>query len=108
MELSCNISFSTAVDNNDLDQINVSWFNGSISVTNTTNRNTISTLSGTRQLSFISTLIISPLLDVDNNATFKCQASANSDSEFVGLSEIGDSSVTVSVLQRSELKLKSI
>ena len=107
MELSCTISFSTAVDN-DLDQINVSWFNGSTSISNKTDRLTVSTLSGIRQLLFISTLIISPLLDVDNNAIFKCQASANSDSEFVGPSEIEESSVTISVLQRSELNLLSI
>ena len=105
LELSCNSSFSTAVDNDDLDQINVSWFNGSTGISNKTDRLTVSTLSGIRQLSFISTLIISPLFDVDNNATFKCQASANSDSEFVGPSEIGEGSVSVFVLQRSELNL---
>ena len=104
MELSCSISFSTAVDNNDLDQINVSWFNGSTSISNKTDRLTVSTLSGIRQ-PFISTLIIRPLFDVDNDATFKCQASANSDSEFVGPSKIEESSVTISVLQRSELNL---
>ena len=105
MELSCNISFSTAVDINDLNRINVSWFNRSTSISNKNDRLTVSTLFGIRQLSFFSTLIISPLLDVDNDAIFKCQALAHSDSEFVGPSEIGESSVTISVLQRSELNL---
>lgn len=94
----CNIVLSTAVVSSVL--VNVTWLNGSIPITNDTNRVSISLLSGTKPL-FTSILTISPLTDVDSSNNFLCQASASSDDSFIETSEVGESSTHISVMQRS-------
>ena len=96
----CGISINTAVDSDIF--VNVTWFNGSILTSNETERVLVSSLAGTKP-SFTSTLMIDPLIDVDNASNFTCRASVHSDSEFIEQSDIVEGSIHIPVQQRSQL-----
>ena len=99
LTLICNITLSGAVDNDVI--VDADWFNGSANIgASISDRVSLSSLTGTEP-SFTSTLLISPLIDVDNRINLRCQARARSDSMFIGPSEIGEDAVNISVMQRS-------
>ena len=104
ISVDCNAFLSTSVDSDVT--VNIKWFNGSMPLSKNSDRVSISPLSGERP-SFTSTLYIIPLYDVDNATTYRCRASANSDSYFIGSSDIGESSITISVHQRSQYLIVS-
>ena len=96
----CGISINAAVDN-DI-SVNVTWLNGSVLLSNRTERIFISTLSSTKP-SFTSTLLIHPIVDVDNASNFTCRASIHSNRHFIERSNVGEGSIHISVKQRSQL-----
>ena len=96
----CDIYINTAVDS-DI-SVNVTWFNGSVHISNETERVSVLPLDGTKP-SFSSDLMIHPLIDVDNTSNFSCQASVHSDSAFIEQSNVGEGSIHIPVQQRSQL-----
>ena len=96
----CGISINTAVDSDIF--VNISWFNGSILLSNETERVSVSSLAGAKP-SFTSTLMIDPLIDIDNASDFICRASIDSDTIFIEQSNVGEGSIHIPVQQRSQL-----
>ena len=95
--VTCRISLSESVDNTV--SLRAIWLNGNISMSNDTDRVSVSPLSGANP-SFTSTLTISPLSDVDDNAQLTCQASADSSIDFITTSGNGENSTLLYVMQR--------
>jgi hypothetical protein len=100
LSVTCDISIDAAVDS-DI-SVNVSWLNGSAPLSDETERVSVFPLAGTKP-SFTSALLIHPLIDVDNTSNFNCQASIDSDSEFIEQSNTGEGSIHIPVQQRSQL-----
>ena len=100
LSIACDILISTAVDTDIF--INVTWQNGTSTISNLTERVFISSISGTKPL-FTSTLLIHPLIDVDNAQNFTCEASVQSNSSFVTSSSAGEGSIHIPVMQRGQL-----
>ena len=105
LSLICNIALSLYVDSRV--SVNVKWLNGRTFLSNDSDRVSISLLSSERPL-FTSTLLLSPLHDVDNSSSFICQASAKSESMFITSSGNGEDSITIPVVQKGMLFLDSI
>ena len=98
LSIICIFTLNKAVDNDII--VDIDWFNGSTVIPNNTGRVSLYSLTVTKP-PFTSTLLISPLVDTDNGINLRCQARARSNSMFIGPSEIGESAVNISVLQRS-------
>lgn len=101
LSVTCNITLGTEVNSDNI-TVNVSWFSWNSVLSNDTERIFISSLSGKKQ-SFTNNLLIYPLSDLENATEFKCQASASSDSMFIGKSGIGEISASILVHQKSQL-----
>ena len=104
LSITCVVTISVKINVDSAVIINVNWYNGTRHITNDTGSVSITSLTG-KGPSYNSTLIIGPLSDFDNRSNFTCRAYALSDSRtvFVGQSEVGESSVSILVQQRSQL-----
>lgn len=100
ISLTCTAWLNDAVDSSV--SLHFTWLNGSTAITNDTNRASIFIKSETMP-SFVSVLKLSPLSDTDSTYEFKCQAIANSSSDYITVSDIGENSAYISVTQRRML-----
>ena len=99
ISVTCRISLNEYVDTNV--SLHVDWLNGNNSISNDTDRFSVSHLSGAKP-SFTSNLTISPLTDIENNTELTCRASANSFIDFITPSDIGENSTLLYILQRGQ------
>ena len=99
LTLTCNISLNYATDTPvSVTDMDITWLNGSIPLSDSDARVTISSLSGSQQ-PFTSNLALSPLSTLDNTS-FTCRARARPLADthtFVTTSEFGEGTVSVIV-----------
>ena len=99
LTLICTISFNSATDTTiSVTDMDITWLNGSIPLSNSTNRVIISPLSGSQQ-PFINILTLSPLSSFDSNG-FTCRARARPPANLqtlVTASEQGEGTISLTV-----------
>ena len=99
--LTCNVTIDSAFA--DFTNVSITWFRGTVSLINGTDRVTISPLSKSGSL-FTSILTLTPPT-MEDNATFTCTASATPSTELasVNASDVGEESIDVTVQGRLTL-----
>ena len=97
VSVTCNITVGDEVDSSVF--ANVSWFRGGMQLPTDTSRATISHTFGTTQM-FTSTLILAPLSDKDNGASYTCEAWLYSQNTLIKDSRVSKMNISIPVSVR--------